>query len=57
MLSAALKDLPLTDRNDVVVGLDHPDDAALVSVPNGKLSVLSVDAFRPIKVFINCLQI
>ena len=47
VLSAALKDLPLTDRNDVVVGLDHPDDAALVSVPNGKLSVLSVDAFRP----------
>jgi selenide,water dikinase len=27
--------------------LNEPDDAALISVPEGKLSVLSVDAFRP----------
>ena len=47
VLAAALKDLPLTDRDDVIVGLTDPDDAALVSVPDGKFSVLSVDAFRP----------
>lgn len=47
VLTAALKDLPLIDRDDVIVGLTDPDDAALISVPDGKLSVLSVDAFRP----------
>jgi len=47
VLSAALKDLPTLPRDDVVVGLSDPDDAALISVPPGRLSVLSVDAFRP----------
>ena len=47
VLTEALKDLPLIDRDDVIVGLTDPDDAALISVPDGKFSVLSVDAFRP----------
>ena len=33
-------------REDVVVGLDAPDDAAVASLPAGKLLVQSVDAFR-----------
>jgi len=47
VLAAALKDLPTFSRDDVIVGLDEPDDAAMISVPPGKLSALSVDAFRP----------
>ncbi len=46
-LQAALAGIEPVGRPDVVVGLEAPDDAALVSVPAGKLSVLSVDAFRP----------
>ena len=33
-------------RDDVVVGLDAPDDAAVASLPPGRLLVQSVDAFR-----------
>ena len=33
-------------RSDVVVGLDAPDDAAVSSLPPGRLLVQSVDAFR-----------
>ncbi len=47
VLAAALGDIDTISRDDVLVGLDAPDDAALISVPAGRLSVLSVDAFRP----------
>ncbi len=46
-LQAALAGIEPVNRPDVVVGLEAPDDAALVSVPADRLSVLSVDAFRP----------
>ena len=46
-LQAALAGIKSLPREDVVVGLEAPDDAALVRVPADKLSVLSVDAFRP----------
>ncbi len=35
-----------TQRDDVVVGLDSPDDAAILSVPEGHVMVQSVDYFR-----------
>ena len=47
VLAAALADIRTTSRDDVVVGLDAPDDAAMIAVPSGRLSVLSVDGFRP----------
>ena len=47
VLAAALADIETVGRDDVLVGLDAPDDAALISVPADRLSVLSVDAFRP----------
>jgi selenide, water dikinase len=47
VLNLALADLKTLTRDDVVVGLNEPDDAALVTVPVDKFSVLSVDAFRP----------
>lgn len=47
VLEAALADLVTVSRDDVVVGLDAPDDAAMIAVPSDRLSVLSVDGFRP----------
>jgi selenide,water dikinase len=47
VLDAALNGLETERRDDVLVGLDAPDDAALLTVPTGKVIAVSVDAFRP----------
>ena len=47
VLAAALADIGTVSRDDVILGLDAPDDAAMISVPANRLSVLSVDGFRP----------
>lgn len=46
-LAAALSDVQPIEREDVIVGLHAPDDAAVVAIPENKLTVQSVDGFRP----------
>ena len=48
VLSRALGALEPLHRDDVIVGLDAPDDAAIVDTGGKKLSVHSVDYFRAI---------
>ena len=47
-LDRVLAQLQPTLRDDVVIGLDAPDDAAVMRVPPNKLLVRTVDAFRAI---------
>jgi selenide, water dikinase len=46
VLAGALADLPRIDNPDLVVGLEAPDDAAVMRVPPGMLLVQSADHFR-----------
>jgi len=48
VLTRALGELQPARRDDVVVGLDAPDDAALVDVGGERLSLQTVDYFRAI---------
>jgi selenide,water dikinase len=46
VLSRVVNRLETLSRDDIVIGLDSPDDAAVLSVPSGKVMVQSVDYFR-----------
>ena len=46
ILSRTINSLNPHQRDDILIGLHEPDDAAVVDIPNGKVMVHSVDYFR-----------
>jgi len=48
VLERALARLKVPSNGEVLIGLDAPDDAAVVEAPPGKLAVHSVDFFPPL---------
>ncbi len=46
VLGRVINKLPDQQREDVLIGLNSPDDAAAFQVPEGKIMVQSVDYFR-----------
>lgn len=45
ILEKVLKRIEIIENKDILIGLDRPDDAAVVRVPNGQLMVHTIDYF------------
>ncbi len=46
ILENVLSSLPPVDRNDILIGLRDPDDAAVIEAASGTLTLHSIDSFR-----------